>query len=151
MKEVSRGPFWARQVAQACARRGLALTPSRESVLAIIAGSDAALGAYAIIEALSRREGRPIAPPTVYRALEFFQENGFVHKIESRNLFAPCEHVGHLHDVVLLLCETCGRSEEAQDEATDAALKALAARAGFVAKRRMLELQGLCRRCAKAA
>ena len=151
MKDRMRGASWARQVAQACARRGLALTPLRESVLEIIAGSEAALGAYAIIETLSRRESRPIAPPTVYRALEFFQENGFVHKIESRNLFAPCEHVGHAHDAVLLLCETCGRSEETEDVATDAALAALAARAGFVVKRRMLEVQGRCRRCVKSS
>ena len=154
MKEHSlgdRGAVWARKVALACGRRGLALTPSREGVLEILAASDVALGAYAIIEALSRREGRPIAPPTVYRALEFFRENGFLHKIESRNLYAPCDHVGHAHDVVMLLCETCGRSEEAQDSATDAAIEALAARTGFVAKRRMLEVQGLCRRCAKAA
>ncbi len=145
------GPSWARQVAQACASKGLQLTTVRANVLQILAESEAPLGAYAIIEALSRREGKPIAPPTVYRALEFLQDNGFLHKIESRNLYAPCDHVGHAHDVVLLLCETCGRSEEAEDFAFDAALAALAKKAGFSTRHRTMEVQGVCKRCAKAA
>src|SRR5579863_6834984 len=128
MKSRSRSPrgaSWARQVGDACARRSLHLTPLRESVLEILAASEAPLGAYAILEALARREGKPIAPPTVYRALDFFKDNGFLHKIESRNLYAPCEHVGHAHEVVLLLCENCGRSEEAEDASVAQALSAL--------------------------
>ena len=85
--------------------------------MSILAESPAPLGAYAIIEALSKREGKPIAPPTVYRTLEFFLEHGFLHKIESRNAYAPCEHLGHAHQGVLLLCEKCGRSDEIEDPA----------------------------------
>ncbi len=80
---------WTKQVRAACASQGLQMTPLRLSVLAILGESPAPLGAYAIIEALSKREGKPIAPPTVYRTLEFFLDHGFLHKIESRNAFAP--------------------------------------------------------------
>jgi len=139
---------WGEQVRQACARRRLQLTPSRAGVVAIIAENPAPLGAYAVIEALARREGKAIAPPTVYRALDFLMEHGFLHRIESRNVFAACAHLGHAHQGVMLSCEKCGRSEEIEDEALDAAVDRAAQSAGFVAHRRMIEVAGLCRDCA---
>lgn len=139
---------WQRQVESACAGQGLHLTPLRRQVLAILAESRAPLGAYAIIDRLSRVEGKPIAPPTVYRTLEFFLDHGFLYKIESRNAYAPCEHLGHAHHGALLLCEKCGRSNEIEDAKLDRLLKEAAARAGFAPHRQMVELVGLCRECA---
>lgn len=139
---------WQGQVEGACVRQGLHLTPLRQQVLAILAESSAPLGAYAIIDQLSRRQGRPIAPPTVYRTLDFFLDHGFVYKIESRNAYAPCEHLGHAHHGVLLLCDKCGRSDEIEDMGLDGLLQATAARAGFAPQRQMVELVGLCRNCA---
>ena len=138
---------WQGQVESACAQHGLQLTPLRRQVLAILAESSAPLGAYAIIDQLSRRESKPIAPPTVYRTLDFFLENGFVYKIESRNAYAPCEHLGHAHHGALLLCEKCGRSDEIEDVKLDHLLQEAAARAGFAPHRQMVELVGLCRDC----
>jgi Fur family zinc uptake transcriptional regulator len=142
---------WTNQVREACADRGLQMTPLRLSILTILGESPAPLGAYAIIEALSKREGKPIAPPTVYRTLEFFLGHGFLHKIESRNAYAPCEHLGHAHQGVLLFCEKCGRSDEVEDVALADALRKTADRVGFHARRRMIELVGLCRDCGRAA
>jgi Fur family zinc uptake transcriptional regulator len=142
---------WTREVAAACGRLGLTMTPLRQTVLAIVSESPAPLGAYAIIEALARREGKSIAPPTVYRTLDFFLEHGFLHKIESRNVYARCEHFDHAHEGALLICEKCGRSDEVEDAALAQALAATAERAGFFARRRMVEMIGLCRDCAEAA
>ena len=139
---------WQEQVESVCARQGLHLTPLRQRVLAILSESSAPLGAYAIIEQLSRREGKQIAPPTVYRTLEFFLDHGFLHKIESRNAYAPCEHLGHSHHGALLLCEKCGRSDEIEDAKLDRLLQEAAARVGFAPHRQMVELVGLCRDCA---
>jgi Fur family zinc uptake transcriptional regulator len=139
---------WQGQVESACDREGLHLTPLRRQVLAILAESSSPLGAYAIIDQLSRREGKPVAPPTVYRTLDFFLEHGFVYKIESRNAYAPCEHIGHAHHGALLLCEKCGRSDEIEDVKLDRLLQEAAARAGFAPHRQMVELVGLCRDCA---
>ena len=142
---------WVMQVEDACLNKGLQLTPLRRRVLLILSESPSPLGAYAIVERLSKIQGKPIAPPTVYRTLEFFAENGFLHKIESRNLFAPCEHVGHAHNGVLLLCETCGHSEEVEDAALDSFLSRMAVQSGFVFPRQMLELQGLCKSCIRGS
>ncbi len=144
------GSAWAGQVESACAAKGLQLTALRRRVLSILSRSPAPLGAYAIIDEMARLEGKPIAPPTVYRTLEFFLDNGFVHKIESRNAYAPCEHFGHAHQGVLLLCEKCGRSDETADAAVARRRATAAARAGFAPHRQMVEVEGLCRACGAA-
>jgi Fur family transcriptional regulator, zinc uptake regulator len=145
---LRRRSHWSEQVEDECARQGLQLTPLRRRVLSILGESAGPLGAYAIIEKLSKSEGKQIAPPTVYRTLDFFLENGFLHKVESRNVFARCEHVGHVHLGVLLLCEKCGRSEELEDPQIDHFLRETAARSEFSLHRQMLELHGICKSCA---
>ena len=144
------GAAWAAQVESACASKGVQLTPLRRRVLAILSRSAGPLGAYAIADELARLEGKPIAPPTVYRTLEFLLDNGFLHKIESRNAYAPCEHVGRAHQGVLLLCEKCGRSDEIEDPAVARLVDEAAERAGFAPRRQMIEVQGLCRACGAA-
>ena len=96
-----------------------------------------------------KRENKPIAPPTVYRALDFLIEHGFLHRIESRNAFAPCAHFGHAHQGVMLNCETCGRSVEIEDEAV--ARRSTARRTGRLrAKAGVIEVAGQCGDCAHA-
>ncbi len=54
---------------------------------------DGAISAYDLLDLL--REAEPQAkPPTVYRALDFLLEQGFVHKVESTNSYVLC----HLFD-----------------------------------------------------
>ena len=139
---------WAAQVESACLRQGAQLTPLRRRVLDIFSDSAAPLGAYAILEELSRREGKQVAPPTVYRTLDFFLEHGFVHKIESLNAYAPCEHLDHAHHGMLLICEACGRSEEIEDADGHARdLQSRRRRPASALARVMVEAQGMCRKC----
>jgi Fur family transcriptional regulator, zinc uptake regulator len=141
---------WAKKVEESCLARGLQLTPLRKQVLSILNDSQEPLGAYAIIDRLSKLEGKPIAPTTVYRTLEFFQENGFLHKVESRNVFTLCTHIGHTHAGILLLCDTCGCSHEIEDpQLTDAYMRA-AKTAGFHVSHQLVEMHGQCRACASA-
>jgi Fur family zinc uptake transcriptional regulator len=142
---------WSRLVEKYCSERDLQLTPLRRQVLEILARAPAPLGAYAIIEELSREQGKAVAPPTVYRTLDFFLENGFLHKVESRNAYAPCEHLGHRHHGILLICERCGRTDEVESPRFDKMLQATAAKAGFSAQRRVVEVEGLCEACGREA
>jgi Fur family transcriptional regulator, zinc uptake regulator len=139
---------WSKQVEDVCAAKGLQLTPLRRRVLSILSESENPLGAYAIIDRLSKIEGKPIAPPTVYRTLEFFQDHGFLHKVESRNVFTLCTHIGHTHAGILLLCDICGSSQEIEDpDVTKAYMKA-AQKAGFHVSHQLVEMHGQCRACA---
>jgi Fur family transcriptional regulator, zinc uptake regulator len=142
---------WAAKVERACAASGLQLTELRRHVLDILAKAPAPLGAYAIIDRMSRAQQKPVGPPTVYRTLEFFLEHGFVHKIESRNAYAPCEHVGHSHNGILLVCERCGRTDEMENPDVDKLLRETAAQAKFVSQRHIVEVQGLCQSCEGSA
>ncbi len=144
-------PLWAAQVEQSCLQKGLLLTPLRRQILAILAEAPAPLGAYAIIDELSREQHKAVAPPTVYRTLEFFLDNGFLHKIESRNAYAPCEHLGHDHHGILLICERCGRTDEIESQRIDKLLRDTAAEAGFAARRQVVEVEGLCESCGREA
>jgi len=143
-------PKWASKVEQACARKNLLLTPLRRQILAILAQAKTPLGAYAIIEELSREQHKAVAPPTVYRTLDFFLEHGFLHKIESRNAYAPCEHLGHAHQGILLICQRCGRTDEIEDADVDHLLRETGVRAGFTPHKRVVEIEGICQMCGAA-
>ena len=81
-----------------CQQRGARLTNARREVFAILAEHSGAVGAYDLLDQL--REVMPNAkPPTIYRALDFLQEQGFVHKITSSNSFVLCSHFDHQHPV----------------------------------------------------
>jgi Fur family zinc uptake transcriptional regulator len=142
----------AMAVAQArCVERGQRLTPIRRDVLAALLVSHQPLGAYEIMERLAPKGPRP-APITVYRALEFLRENGFVHRIESRNAFVACVHThvdGEL--VVFLICERCGAVGEASSAEVAAKLKAAARAAGFTPKSPVIEISGICTHCSGSA
>ena len=65
------------QAEKICAQRNVRLTPQRLEVLRLMSLQDGAISAYDLLDLL--REAEPQAkPPTVYRALEFLLEQGFV-------------------------------------------------------------------------
>ena len=150
-KQRLRRRLWADEVEADCARRDLALTPLRRRVLAILAKAPTPLGAYAIIDQLSREQHKAVAPPTVYRTLDFFLEHGFLHRIESRNAYAPCEHLDHAHHGILLICQRCGRTDEIEDAGIDALLRETGAKAGFTPQKQVVEIEGICRACGAQA
>ncbi len=141
---------WLRRIEALCGERGLQLTALRRQVLLLIADAAAPMTAYALIDALAEAQGRPVAPPTVYRSLEFLVENGFVVRVESRNAFAVCDAPGHHHHGIMLICAKCGTTAEVDNHALDDLLLQTAAESGFRLEKQMVELEGLCGRCAAA-
>lgn len=105
------------------------------------------MGAYEIIEAWNRSAGKPVGPPTVYRALDFLVEQGLVSRLESRNAFVPCAHPERHHVCVHFICQRCGASTELENSAIERQLSAQAEELGFRIGRRMVEVEGICRRC----
>jgi Fur family zinc uptake transcriptional regulator len=131
-----------------CEERGQRLTPLREHVLQLVWQSHRALGAYAILELLSAAQpGRRLAPPTVYRALEFLQENGLVHRINSLNAFIGCQQPQEHHQTHFLICRQCASVVEIFDEATNNAIHQAATGAAFAPESIFIEIAGLCPNC----
>ena len=133
-----------------CGERGVRLTALRREVLELLWEIGRPTGAYALIKALELRNFRSIAPPTVYRALEFLMSQGFVSKIESHNAYVPCAHPERRHDCLFFICRDCGASVELEDPRLEQQLAEDAAGLGFRVTRRVVEVQGTCASCLAA-
>ncbi|RDK04557.1 Fur family transcriptional regulator [Paraburkholderia lacunae] len=132
------------------ASQGLALTPLRRQVYAAIVASERPVGAYELLEALEPQRGR-VPPTTVYRALDFLLEHGFVHRIESKNAFFACCEVGVPHRSQFLICDQCSTTIEIPGGELAEQLSHSAPAHGFEVHRQVVELSGLCAACARAA
>lgn len=135
----------------ACDRRGVRLTPMRRAAYEEMLDHAAPISAYELLDRMQQSTGRRLAPPTVYRALEFLLDEGFVHRIESQNAFVVCEHPGERHESIYFVCRDCGASQEVHNTEVREALDAQAATLGFVPKRQVVEVYGSCAACAGAA
>ncbi|WP_270935321.1 Fur family transcriptional regulator [Falsiroseomonas oryzae] len=143
------------RAAAGCLARGAQLTELRRQVLKLVLASPHPVGAYALLDQL--RAARPgAAPPTVYRALDFLQEQGLVHRVERLNAFVGCagpeahHHCGHGHDHPhqFLICGSCGATAEICDDRVAAAVADAARAAGFFPVRTTVEVEGRCAACA---
>ncbi len=134
------------EAAALCAKRGQRLTEIRRQVLALVWERHAPIGAYDILAALSKERGR-VAPPTVYRALEFLLEQGLIHRIESLNAYVGCPVPSQSHSGHFLICTGCGAAAELSDPRIEAALSAALSALDFEAESSVVEIKGRCPRC----
>ena len=130
-----------------CQKRGARFTLAREQVFKLLTQRSNAIGAYDLLDELKTLD--PSAKPaTIYRALDFLSQQGFVHKIESINAFVMCHHFGDCnHPVQLLICDECGHVEEIQSNDFDNALKEMATQKGFTISHQIIEAHGACQSC----
>lgn len=140
---------FVREVSAACEARGLRLTEIRLQVLELIAAADKPVKAYDLLDRLKGDRGSA-APPTVYRALDFLLEHGFIHKLESINAYASCHHPSVAHHVPFLICDECESATEICDERVAKLLSDQAKALGFRARAQTLEVHGRCKRCSTA-
>ncbi|CAN1530607.1 Fur Fe2+/Zn2+ uptake regulation proteins [Rhabdaerophilaceae bacterium] len=132
-----------------CRERGVRLTEQRRAIFSALAVSGHPLGAYDLIEKLRPEGGRGLAPIAIYRALEFLQHNGLIHRLETLNAYLVCPHQhASGESVAFLICETCHHVEEAFGDEIDLATRSLAEQFGFLTSRQVIELAGQCRACA---
>ena len=130
-----------------CNRGGLRLTPIRKRVLELVWQSHQPLGAYDILAQLSAEDGRPAAPPTVYRALDFLLDNGLIHRLASLNAFIGCDRPHQAHQGHFLICRLCKVARELPHDAIDEAVEQTAAELGFLVEQQVVEVSGVCAPC----
>jgi Fur family zinc uptake transcriptional regulator len=139
---------FVREVEHACDKRGLKLTPLRRQVLELIARERKPVKAYDLLDQL-KSEHAGAAPPTVYRALDFLLDHGFIHKLESINAYISCHHPAERHAVPFFICDVCESATELCDDKVAVLLDKQAATLGFRPAVRTVEVHGLCARCAR--
>ncbi|HXH46295.1 MAG TPA: transcriptional repressor [Bradyrhizobium sp.] len=127
--------------------KGVPFTPMRQGVLALLAASGKPMSAYEIAEKLSDAER--LKTVQVYRALEFLQEAGCVHRLASRSAYFACDHLhGEGETVVFMICAQCGAVQEAASEVVARGLRGAAKTTGFRPRHPMIEVEGECAECA---
>lgn len=132
---------------QLCSERGVRLTALREQVLGLIWHSHKPLGAYTLMEMLALASTRRVAPPTVYRALEFLLEEGLIHRINSLNAFIGCPSPMQKHQSHFLICQGCSVAVELDNPTLNQTLEAAAIAAGFSVASHSVEINGFCSAC----
>lgn len=137
------------QAKQLCRQRNVRLTPQRLAVLRLMLQQSSAISAYDLLDLLRLVEPQA-KPPTVYRALYFLIDQGFIHRIESTNSYILCYHFGWiLHSSALFICNRCNQVTEQAMGDVEKILKKLAKDAGFVIRHSVVEAHGLCASCAE--
>lgn len=140
------------QAEQLCLLKGVRLTPIRKNLLSMIYQHDQpeALTAYELLRQL--RASQPKAEAmTVYRGLEFLQQQGFIHRIATQNAYTACDTPQHQHLTQLLLCEKCGQAQEIHALALVKTLQSLLEEHEFqLSQEKPVEIVGLCRVCRKS-
>lgn len=128
-----------------CQQRQQRFTAIRRRVLELVWRRHQPIGAYEVLELL-QRDART-APPTVYRALDFLQQLGLVHRIASLNAYVGCAAPGEPHDGQFLICESCNSLAELEEATITSAIAESAAKSGFEPRRHTVEIMGLCPNC----
>ncbi len=134
-----------------CAQQNARMTPTRESVLRLLWQSHQPLGAYQLQDQLSRLLDKPVAPPTVYRAIDFLLQLGLIHRISSLNAYIGCPFPNSEHSNLFMICTQCGCAAEVAHNTINDLLQSASDKANFTLQSQSLELFGLCPQCAENA
>ena len=112
-------------------------------MLELLLEADGPLKAYDLIAGFGE-DGAPAKPPTVYRALDFLERQGFAHRIESLNAFVPCRLTAENHSAAFLICSCCGAAEEFEPDFSPGRRPPAK---GYAVTAVTLEARGLCPAC----
>jgi Fur family zinc uptake transcriptional regulator len=143
------------QAEHKCRHSGVRLTEKRKLVLTSLLRSEKALSAYELADQCKEEFGKAIPAMSVYRILDFLQQNQLAHKLNLANKFVACCHIAcdHSHEVSqFLICEKCQRVKEVNvGKITEKELRQDVEAAGFELVSPQLEINCVCKKCIDAA
>ncbi|MEZ7503095.1 transcriptional repressor [Psychrobacter sp. Arc29] len=159
-----------------CRLSGARFTPLRQQIYQLVLESDQPVGAYDLITQLQqmrlfemddsdtlkasglskqfvekpstkKRAPKNVAPPTVYRSLEFLLSEGLIHQLTSINAYVPCCHPRAQHTAAFLICDQCQRVQECSSLPVQEMMSFAEKDVGFTVERSVIELSGRCQVC----
>ena len=131
-----------------CAEKNVRMTATRESVLRLLWQSHKPLGAYQLQDQLSKLLNKPVAPATIYRAVDFLLGLGLIHRIPSLNAYIGCPFPNSEHSNLFMVCSDCGNVAEVAHNILNGLLQTICDKTNFTLQSQSLELFGQCRQCA---
>ncbi len=140
---------------QLCKARGVRLTPKRKQVLTGLLQSDTALSAYELVDYCKVEYDQALPAMSVYRILDFLQEQQLVHKLNLANKYVACSHISCEQDHCVsqfLICDSCQCVKEIRvAKSTIDALHRSVGEAGYKLVSPQLEMSCLCQDCLEQA
>jgi len=133
---------------QALEAKGEQWTDMRAAVFDALTGAGKPTSAYDIADAVSQARGKRVAPNSVYRILDLFVLTNLAIRIESANAYIANAHPGCQHDCLFLVCQNCGEAAHVDDDRLSALVRGRAQKEGFITRRPVMEVLGLCAKCA---
>jgi Fur family zinc uptake transcriptional regulator len=125
-------------------------TEMRADVFEALTARATPASAYDIAETVGAGRGKRVAANTVYRILDLFVRANLARRVESANAYVANPHPGCRHDCIFLICDSCGSATHLDDDHLTGSLREAARHAGFADVRPVVEIRGLCSRCAGA-
>ena len=134
-----------------CKEQGSKLTDKRRQVLSGLLASEKALSAYELSDFCRTELGHNILPMSVYRILEFLEEQNLVHRLNLANKYVACSHIACEHEhssPQFLICTSCHRVEEVSlPSSVMSSIEGGAKNVGYHLARNQLELECICSDC----
>lgn len=139
--------------------KGVRFTPLRQQIYKLILQANKPIGAYDLITLLQQmreseddktsKKGRQknVAPPTIYRSLEFLLSENLIHQLTSINAYVPCCHPRAAHTAAFLICDQCHRVQECSSMPVQEIMSFAEQDVGFKVARSVIELSGYCQDC----
>ncbi len=129
-----------------CINNGYRFTEPRERVLKILVEETKPLSAYDILRKLSNEMVNP-KPPTVYRAIQFWHQEGFIHCIDSLKSYVACLHGHHIGQAQFLICKQCDFVKELEEALDLSSVIESTNAIQFSIINCTVEIKGLCIQC----
>ena len=140
-----------KQAESYCKSRGTRFTDKRRQVLTGLLASQKALSAYELTDYCRDELGYQLPAMSVYRILEFLEEEDLVHRLNLAKKYVACVHIVSKHDHEIpqfLICTNCSRIQEISiDAKLVASLNKAVQAAGFNRASQQLEFDCLCGDC----
>lgn len=145
-----------------CRLNGARFTILRQQIYQLVLEANRPVGAYDLITQLqqmrlsepdttdareNKQNTKNVAPPTVYRSLEFLLSEGLIHQLTSINAYVPCCHPRAQHTAAFLICAQCQRVQECSSVPVQEMMSFAEKDVGFIVERSVIELSGLCKTC----
>ena len=146
-----------------CRASGARFTPLRQQIYQLVLEANKPVGAYDLITQLQQmrltepeaktsasakqtnsQPPKNVAPPTVYRSLEFLLSEGLIHQLTSINAYVPCCHPRAQHTAAFLICAQCQRVQECSSLPVQEIMSFAQQDVGFMVERSVIELSGRC-------
>lgn len=105
--------------------------------------------AYQILAELNRKRAPKLSAMSLYRTLDFFTKLGIVIRYESSNTYKLCLNSIHDHGHLLMICDSCGGTQEIDDDVSARTLHKLAQKHGHQLRHHVIELHGYCSKCVR--